>query len=134
MFLKLFLCIMSVSLASAGVSMEVRSLDKYNQVISTAGQKLVLVEFYEKSRKCKLCESLEPYLKNYVKNNEDIILLKVDVDEDEGISFYYLENHIFPTFKFYKGGVEVHKVNEYFNLTPGELLNTIKKYSDKYQI
>ena len=82
--------------------MEVRSLDKYNQEISTAGQKLVLVEFYSKS--CKFCELLEPYLKDYVKN-EDIILLKVDIEEDEGISLYEWKTSVLPTFKFYKVGV-----------------------------
>jgi len=126
MFLKLFLCIMSVSLASAGVSMEVRSLDKYNQEISTAGQKLVLVEFYSKS--CKFCELLEPYLKDYVKN-EDIILLKVDIEEDEGISLYEWKTSVLPTFKFYKGGVEVEEISEHFRPTPGELGYKIKKYS-----
>ena len=82
--------------------MEVRSYDQYKQYISTAGQKLVVVEFYEKS--CKLCELLEPHLKDYVKD-EDIILLKVDVDVDEDISYWELETNIFPTFKFYKVGV-----------------------------
>ena len=86
---------------SAGVSIEVRSLDQYKQEIFTAGMRLVVVEFY--AQWCGPCRSLEPTLTSYA-HDLDIILLRVDVDENEDISFDE-EISVMPTFKFYKVGV-----------------------------
>jgi len=102
-FLKLVLCIMSVSYASAGVTVEVNSLEQYNEELETSGQILVVVEFC--AQWAGPCRVLATQLKALAMNH-DLILLKVDVDHANDVAADE-EISAVPTLKFYKEGAKL---------------------------
>ena len=85
------------------MTVEVNSLEQYNEELATSGQKLVVVNFC--AQWAGPCRVLATQLKGLAMNH-DLILLKVDMDHagdvviDEEISAV-------PTLKFYKVGVKI---------------------------
>ncbi|XP_061566535.1 thioredoxin [Cololabis saira] len=85
---------------------EVENLDDFKKILSDAGDKLVVVDFT--ATWCGPCKQIAP---EFVKmsqsgDNQNVIFLKVDVDEADDVSAHCNINCM-PTFHFYKNGQKV---------------------------
>ncbi|XP_003747944.1 thioredoxin-like [Galendromus occidentalis] len=82
----------------------VNEKDEFNDKIRTAGDKLVVVDFF--ATWCGPCKQAEPIFKRISEQYSDVIFLKVDVDENEDAATEY-EIASLPTFIFFKNGAAV---------------------------
>jgi len=82
----------------------VESFAEYKQKIKDAGGKLVVVDFF--ATWCGPCKRISPFLEELSGKMENVVFLKVDVDELEDVA---REENItaMPTFYFYKNGTKV---------------------------
>ena len=77
----------------------VDDLAEFNEILKTAGDKLVVVDFF--ATWCGPCRMIAPKLEAMSKTYTDVIFLKVDVDEAEDVAQKY-DISAMPTFKFFK--------------------------------
>lgn len=79
----------------------ITSSAEFDAALKAAGDKLVVVDFY--ADWCGPCKRIAPDVKKLAEENENVVFLKVNVDEagdlaeDKGIE-------AMPTFHFYKSG------------------------------
>ena len=66
-----------------------------------ASNNLVLIDFY--AEWCGPCKAMVPVLETFAKENTDVKVLKVNVDENKELSQEYKVNSI-PTLCFFKDG------------------------------
>ncbi|KAK3606139.1 hypothetical protein CHS0354_010769 [Potamilus streckersoni] len=93
----------------------------FEQLLHSAGNKLVVVDFY--ATWCGPCRFISPKLERMSKEFTDAIFLKVDVDEVEEVA----ENcgiSAMPTFQFYKHG---EKVDEFIGANETKLKEMLVK-------
>ncbi|KAF6728258.1 Thioredoxin [Oryzias melastigma] len=85
---------------------EVDQLDEFKKILAESGDKLVVVDFT--ATWCGPCKQIAPLYKAMSEKpeNNNVIFLKVDVDEADDIS-RECEIKCMPTFHFYKGGKKV---------------------------
>jgi len=86
--------------------MYVDTMDQFNEQLTAAGSKLVVVDFT--ASWCGPCRMIAPILAQAAQNNPDIVVLKVDVDENEEVTQMF-QIAAMPTFIFIKNGQAVHK-------------------------
>ena len=86
---------------------ELATLDEYNTAIATA-DKLVVVDFT--ASWCPPCQMIKPHFEEWGNTYaEKCLLVKVDVDANaEAAQAAGIQ--AMPTFKFFKGGQEVHMI------------------------
>eukprot|EP00092_Neocalanus_flemingeri_P032964 GFUD01035846.1.p1 GENE.GFUD01035846.1~~GFUD01035846.1.p1 ORF type:complete len:106 (+),score=37.61 GFUD01035846.1:56-373(+) len=82
----------------------VESMDDFNSQLTAAGDKLVVVDFH--ATWCGPCKMIAPHLQEMSNTMEDVVFLKVDVDECEDIAAKY-EISAMPTFIFIKSKTKV---------------------------
>eukprot|EP00088_Acartia_fossae_P041647 TRINITY_DN43564_c0_g1_i1.p1 TRINITY_DN43564_c0_g1~~TRINITY_DN43564_c0_g1_i1.p1 ORF type:complete len:106 (-),score=33.99 TRINITY_DN43564_c0_g1_i1:265-582(-) len=95
----------------------VKDLDDFNNQLASAGGKLVVVDFF--ATWCGPCKMISPHLEEMDKTMDDVVFLKVDVDECEDIAQEYKITAM-PTFIFIKNkskvadltGANVEKLKE----------------------
>uniref|UniRef100_A0A3Q3KWN2 Thioredoxin-like n=1 Tax=Labrus bergylta TaxID=56723 RepID=A0A3Q3KWN2_9LABR len=81
-------------------------VEDFQNILKEAGDKLVVVDFT--ATWCGPCKRIGPKFVEESKKpeNQNVIFLKVDVDEAQDVSVHY-EIRSMPTFQFYKNGVKV---------------------------
>ncbi|XP_032440228.1 thioredoxin-like [Xiphophorus hellerii] len=79
----------------------VGSLEEFNNILSQAGNKLVVVDFT--ASWCGPCKMISPVFEKLAEDpaNENVIFLKVDVDEASDVAGN-CGIRAMPTFQFYK--------------------------------
>ena len=82
----------------------VKDMEDFKAQLSAADNKLVVVDFH--ATWCGPCKMIAPHLEEMSKSMDDVVFLKVDVDECEDISEEYKVTAM-PTFIFLKDGVKV---------------------------
>merc|ERR1712128_366360 len=82
----------------------VESMDDFNSQLSAAGDKLVVVDFH--ATWCGPCKMIAPHLEEMSRTMDDVVFLKVDVDDCEDIAAKY-EITAMPTFIFLKSKSKV---------------------------
>jgi len=88
-----------------------------------AGEKLVVVDFF--ATWCGPCKMIAPKIEEWSKSMDNVVFLKVDVDDTDDVAQKY-EISAMPTFKFFKNG-EV--VGEVMGANVDALKTAIEKYS-----
>ncbi|CAL8462439.1 g1972 [Coccomyxa elongata] len=78
----------------------ITSVQQFVDELAAAGDKLVIVDFYAKW--CNACRALFPKLCQICTENPDIVLLKVDFDENRD-TVKPLGIKVLPFFHFYRG-------------------------------
>ncbi|KAG0713366.1 Thioredoxin [Chionoecetes opilio] len=78
--------------------------DDFNQQLKDAGQKLIVVDFY--AVWCGPCKMIAPKLQEMSEQMNDVVFLKVDVDECEEVAASFAVSCM-PTFLFFKDGKKV---------------------------
>lgn len=89
--------------------------------IAAAGAKLVVVDFY--APWCGPCRQIAPLVEKWAKEHEDVVFVKVDVDEN-GAAGEKFEIQAMPTFVLIKDGKVVGTV---IGADPQKLLAKIKE-------
>eukprot|EP00088_Acartia_fossae_P069892 TRINITY_DN9222_c0_g1_i1.p1 TRINITY_DN9222_c0_g1~~TRINITY_DN9222_c0_g1_i1.p1 ORF type:complete len:117 (+),score=33.54 TRINITY_DN9222_c0_g1_i1:36-353(+) len=82
----------------------VQDFDDFKNQLKLAGDKLVVVDFF--ATWCGPCKMIAPHLEEMSKTMDDLVVLKVDVDECEDIAQEYKITAM-PTFIFIKKGEKV---------------------------
>jgi len=82
----------------------VTSMDDFNNQLTAAGEKLVVVDFH--ATWCGPCKMIAPHLEEMSKTMDDVVFLKVDVDDCEDIAAEYKITAM-PTFIFMKSKKQV---------------------------
>ena len=99
--------------------------------IAEAGGKLVVVDFF--ATWCGPCKAIAPFIADLEPQMENVVFLKVDVDEAEDAAVEY-DISAMPTFKFIKNGVAVRRLMFFF-LKDSYYVHYIpvtKPYLDRY--
>ncbi|XP_054162034.1 thioredoxin-2-like [Oppia nitens] len=95
----------------------------FDSQLSTAGTKLVVVDFF--ATWCGPCKMISPILDKLSQDMAaDVLFIKVDVDENEDIA---IDNKVtvMPTFVFFKNG---QKVDEFSGANENKLKELIAKH------
>jgi len=95
----------------------VKDMADFKGQLESAGGKLVVVDFF--ATWCGPCKMISPHLEEMDKTMDDVVFLKVDVDDCEDIAMEYQINAM-PTFIFIKNkskvadltGANVEKLKE----------------------
>eukprot|EP00091_Calanus_sinicus_P013792 TRINITY_DN3062_c0_g1_i4.p1 TRINITY_DN3062_c0_g1~~TRINITY_DN3062_c0_g1_i4.p1 ORF type:complete len:106 (-),score=47.15 TRINITY_DN3062_c0_g1_i4:112-429(-) len=82
----------------------VEDMDDFNTQLAAAGGKLVVVDFH--ATWCGPCKMIAPHLEEMSKTMDDVVILKVDVDDCEDIAAQYNITAM-PTFIFIKSKAKV---------------------------
>jgi len=85
-----------------------------------AGDKLVVVDFT--ATWCGPCQRIAPLFNQLADENEDVVFVKVDVDENEDVAAA-CNISAMPTFQYYRGG---KKIEEQIGADPEKLKNFVK--------
>jgi len=83
---------------------KVADADDFKNCVKGAGDKLIVIDFF--ATWCGPCKMIAPHMEEMSKTMDDVVFLKVDVDECEDIA----EEHkvtAMPTFVFLKAGKQV---------------------------
>eukprot|EP00088_Acartia_fossae_P051840 TRINITY_DN582_c0_g1_i3.p2 TRINITY_DN582_c0_g1~~TRINITY_DN582_c0_g1_i3.p2 ORF type:complete len:106 (-),score=40.14 TRINITY_DN582_c0_g1_i3:15-332(-) len=83
---------------------QIKDMADFKEALKSAEKKLVVVDFF--ATWCGPCKMIAPHMEEMDKSMDDVVFLKVDVDECEDIAE---ENSIsaMPTFIFMKEGKQV---------------------------
>ena len=65
----------------------VKDMDDFNNQLAAAGGKLVVVDFH--ATWCGPCKMIAPHMEEMSKTMEEVVFLKVDVDDCEDIAAQY---------------------------------------------
>jgi len=82
----------------------VKDMDDFNSQLAAAGGKLVVVDFH--ATWCGPCKMIAPHMEEMSKTMQDVVFLKVDVDDCEDIAAEYKITAM-PTFIFIKSKTKV---------------------------
>merc|ERR1739848_723365 len=82
----------------------VQDMDDFNNQLEAAGGKLVVVDFF--ATWCGPCKLVAPHLEEMSKSMDDVVFLKVDVDDCEDVAAEYKITAM-PTFIFIKNKAKV---------------------------
>lgn len=104
---------------SNGKVININSMKEYNNILQNAGNNIVISDFTAKW--CGPCKRIAPLIDKMAAEEEykNVLFLKVDVDDNEDISFH-CKISCMPTFLFYKK-------NELLGNVEGANLEEIKK-------
>ncbi|XP_076039919.1 thioredoxin 2 [Oratosquilla oratoria] len=96
---------------------QVKDMADFDNQLTAAGSKLILVDFY--ATWCGPCKMIAPAIETLEQEMEDVVFLKVDVDQCDDIAAKY-DISCMPTFIYIKGGAKLDS-------TSGADLAEIKK-------
>ena len=102
-----------------GIIKNIEKLSSYQKELNGHPGKLILIDFH--AQWCGPCHSIAPSLKTIAERN-DIIVLKVDVDEAEEITRLE-EVSAMPTFKLYKNN---HLVSQFEGANEEQLRQVVR--------
>lgn len=91
--------------------------------LANAGSKLVVIDFY--AIWCGPCKMIEPHIEEMEKTWENVVFLKVNVDEVDDVAQEYNITAM-PTFIFIK---ECNKIDDLMGANPDKLRDLIKKHA-----
>ncbi|KAF9915702.1 hypothetical protein BX616_005582 [Lobosporangium transversale] len=103
---------------------QVSSGSELNNVLNSAGRKLVVVDFF--ATWCGPCRTLAPILEELEKKHKSVIFAKMDVDQAKECAGSY-EISAMPTIVFMKNGSEVGRI---VGADVGQIQALIKKHDD----
>nr|ACO10911.1 Thioredoxin-2 [Caligus rogercresseyi]ACO11052.1 Thioredoxin-2 [Caligus rogercresseyi]ACO11228.1 Thioredoxin-2 [Caligus rogercresseyi] len=101
---------------------EIKDMSEFNAQLSEAGAKLVVVDFF--APWCGPCKVIAPQIEEWSKNMEDVVFIKVDVDEAEDIAQHYNITAM-PSFFLFK---ETKKVADLVGANTAKLEELIKSH------
>lgn len=120
----LLVAVFIVVVKSTSAVHHVEGEDDFDKQVKNAGSKLVVVDFF--AEWCAPCKRIAPVLEKLAKQYESqIVVLKVDVDQDSELAMDRFKVESMPTFAFLKDGKTVEKFS---GADATKLENTIKKY------
>ncbi|CAL8100143.1 unnamed protein product [Calicophoron daubneyi] len=85
---------------------EIKTEEELEQLLRESEKRLVILDFF--AEWCGPCKKAMPVFHTIAEANEEILCVKVNVDESEGIAGNFEINGL-PTFILLKGGVEVEQ-------------------------
>ncbi|KAM4663373.1 thioredoxin-like [Discoglossus pictus] len=97
------------------------SLDEFKQALTEAGSNLVVIDFFVPW--CGNCKMIAPFFLTLSQKYQDVLFLKVDVDDAEDVAIY-CDVTCMPTFQFYKNG---ERVDEFSGANRSVLEDKIKE-------
>ncbi|XP_011704529.1 PREDICTED: thioredoxin-2 [Wasmannia auropunctata] len=100
----------------------IQNSDDLKSKLKDAGNKLVVIDFF--AVWCGPCKMIGPMIEELSKEMQDVVFLKVDVDECEDIAAEY-EISSMPTFVFIK---ECEVLETFSGANYEKLKNTIQKH------
>jgi thioredoxin 1 len=80
---------------------KVNNAASFNEEVINEAEKTVLVDFY--AEWCMPCKMMEPVLEQFSKENQEVKVVKVNVDESQDLAQKYNVMSI-PTFYVFKNG------------------------------
>ena len=83
---------------------EVKDMEDFQNQLTAAGGNLVVIDFH--ATWCGPCKRMAPHLKEMTKTKENVVFLKVDVDDCEDTAAQYKITTM-PTFLFVKSNTKV---------------------------
>lgn len=87
---------------------KVESEEEFDEHLKNAGNKLVVVDFT--ASWCGPCKYIAPHLDTFAqKFASQIVVLKVDVDEQSNLAMFRYKVSSMPTFMFFKNGATVER-------------------------
>ncbi|CAJ0577850.1 unnamed protein product, partial [Mesorhabditis spiculigera] len=89
------------------VVLQPEDLDEFEKLLEDHSTRLIVVDFY--ATWCGPCKIMGPKLSKMSDQMNDIVFVKVDVDENEEIVSRYPIN-VMPTFIFIKDGEQIDSV------------------------
>lgn len=78
-------------------------IEELMQILESSEHKIIIVDFY--ADWCGPCKRLDPILVNFQENNEDILILKIDIDESPSAAEKFEITSI-PNLIFFVNGIE----------------------------
>ncbi|KAL7648651.1 UNVERIFIED_CONTAM: hypothetical protein RMT77_000558 [Armadillidium vulgare] len=99
----------------------VKDEEDFDQQLEEAGSKLVVVDFY--ATWCGPCKTIAPKIEALSKELENVVFLKVDVDDCEELSQRY-KISCMPTFLFFRNK---EKIDSFSGANEPKLRETILK-------
>merc|ERR1712190_150111 len=102
---------------------EVPDMDDFKSQLSSAGSKLVVVDFH--ATWCGPCKMIAPIIVEMAGKMDNVVFLKVDVDEAEAVAAEYNISAM-PTFVFIKDG---KKIDELMGANADKLKELVSKHS-----
>uniref|UniRef100_A0A1B6GKE4 Thioredoxin n=1 Tax=Cuerna arida TaxID=1464854 RepID=A0A1B6GKE4_9HEMI len=90
--------------------------------LKEAGNNLIVIDFF--ATWCGPCKMIAPQIETMAEEFQDVMFLKVDVDECEGIAAFY-EITSMPTFVFIKNN---KKLEAFAGANAEKLKETVNKY------
>lgn len=97
------------------------SLDEFNEALTSAGDKLVVIDFT--ATWCGPCKMIAPFFEKLSNDYPDAVFLKVDVDDAQDVA-QHCDIKCMPTFHFYKNG---KKIDEFSGANQANLEEKVKK-------
>lgn len=102
----------------------VESEEDFDEQVKNAGSKLVVIDFF--AHWCGPCKKIAPHLEELAKQYEsEIVVLKVDVDQEGDLAMGRYGVSSMPTFFFLKNGEIVEK---FAGADATKIDETIQKY------
>ncbi|MBN3306144.1 thioredoxin b [Amia ocellicauda] len=83
---------------------EIEDKDAFDKALKDAGDKLVVVDFT--ATWCGPCQAVGPHFKRFSEEYQDVVFLKVDVDEAQDVAAA-CDIKCMPTFHFYKNAKQI---------------------------
>jgi thioredoxin len=101
---------------------KVATKEEFDKIVSGAGDKLVAVDFT--ATWCPPCRRIGPIFESMAEDYEDVIFIKVDVDDNAETS-EACEINCMPTFQFYKKGAKIDEFSGADESTLKEKVSTL---------
>ena len=108
---------------------EITELNEFYSIIMNKDNNNKLIIAYFTATWCGPCKKISPIVQNIGDNNENIIVLKVDVDEGEELSIQY-NIDCMPTFKFFRE-CNIEECLSFSGADENVLINNIKNILDE---
>ena len=102
---------------------EIKTVEEWRSIIAENSERLVVMDFY--AVWCGPCKAMAPAFKSWASEYPTALFCKVDVDKNRP-TMEAAQIKAMPTFKFYKGGVEIESVRGANRAKVKELLETHK--------
>ncbi|CAN9509295.1 unnamed protein product [Ophioblennius macclurei] len=102
----------------------VENMKDFKQILEESEGKLVVVDFT--AQWCGPCKMIAPEFERLAKENQDVVFLKVDVDEAEDIAAHYGITSM-PTFIFFRNQAQLQKFS---GASREKLEETIQKFKE----
>lgn len=100
---------------------QIKTPAELDAIFAEAGGKLILIDFF--ATWCGPCRAISPFIEELEKLHQDVVFVKIDVDESEELAAKYKVN-VMPTFIFIKNK---EKVGEMAGANKDKLKETLEE-------